>query len=101
MTEELAAAPTWRRRFGAALAGLGVYVLMLLTAFVLPSAIGDKAAFLGLIAAVLVAGGVARAGSPREWLTVGLLTVLVVIIAVATFVLAFLWYSYLSTPGEY
>jgi hypothetical protein len=46
----LAEPPTWRRRLGAALAGLGVYLLMAVTAVWLPSGLSAVSVPLGLAA---------------------------------------------------
>jgi hypothetical protein len=66
--------PTWRRRGLAALAGLGVYILVELTAVWLPSALSDYAFVIGLAAGTLVAGGLTPALTVRQWLSAGLLT---------------------------
>jgi len=87
MTEKSAtSAPTWRRRIGAALAGTGLYFLVLITAEVLPSAIGNLAFPIGAVAGILVAGGLTPALTIRDWIVAGLLTVALVAIATVVIV---------------
>ena len=74
MAEDLAPPPTRRRRIGAAFAGLGIYVLVSATAYWLPSAIGDYSFLIGVVAGILVAGGLTPALTVRDWVKAGLAT---------------------------
>jgi len=79
MAGELAAPPTWRRRLGAALAGLGIYILVTVTAAVLPSAVGNWAVLIGVVAGTLVAGGLTPALTVRDWVMAAIATLALVV----------------------
>jgi hypothetical protein len=99
MAEEPALPPTRRRRFGAALAGLGVYLLVGVTALWLPSALGNNSFVLGVVAGILVAGGLTPALTIREWVIAGLTTVgLILAFGVAALIAILYWWAH--TPGD-
>lgn len=82
--------PTWRRRFAAALAGLGIYLLVSVTAVWLPSAIGNQAFILGIVAGTLVAGGLTPALNLRDWGIAAMLTFALVVVFAIVVISAFL-----------
>ena len=79
MTEEVAAPPTWRRRIGAAVVGLVVYLLVTITAAVLPSALSPWSIQIGMAAGVLVAGGLTPALTIRDWIIAAAATIAVIL----------------------
>jgi hypothetical protein len=79
MTEDVATPPTWRRRIGAALAGLVVYLLVTITAEVLPSALSPWSVPIGMAAGVLVAGGLTPALTIRSWIVAAVSTIAVIL----------------------
>ena len=86
MTEELAAPPTRRRRLAAGIAGAGLYVLVLVTAAMLPSALSNVSFLVGIAAGILVAGGLTPALTIRDWVVAGILVVAFVALVYLVFV---------------
>jgi hypothetical protein len=91
MTKELAAPPTRRRRLAAGLAGTGLYFLVLVTAAVLPSALANVALPIGVVAGILVAGGLTPALTIRDWVIAGILVLGFVALVYLVFVVILIW----------
>ena len=86
MTKEFAAPPTRRRRLAAGIAGAGLYVLVLVTAAMLPSALSSVSFLVGIVAGILVAGGLTPALTIRDWVVAGILVVAFVALVYLVFV---------------
>jgi hypothetical protein len=86
VTKEFAAPPTRRRRLAAGIAGAGLYVLVLVTAAMLPSALSSVSFLVGIVAGILVAGGLTPALTIRDWVVAGILVVAFVALVYLVFV---------------
>ena len=91
MTKELAALPTRRRRLAAGIAGAGLYVLVLVTAAMLPSALSNVSFLVGVVAGILVAGGLTPALTIRDWVIAGILVIGFVALVYLAFVVILIW----------
>ena len=86
MTKEFAAPPTWRRRLGAGSRAPGLYFLVLVTAAMLPSALSNVSFLVGIVAGILVAGGLTPALTIRDWVVAGILVIAFVALVYLVFV---------------
>ncbi len=91
MAEQLAPPPRWRRRFAAGLAGAGLYFLVLVTAAMLPSALSNVSFVVGVVAGILVTGGLTPALTIRDWVIAGILVIGFVALVYLVFVVILVW----------